>query len=169
MAMGPVQILVVGFGADANFKGAALAELKRLREQDTVRLIDLLFVTKDADGNVEQVEITDEEGLAELGALAGALMGFGAAGEEGAELGALAGAETAIEQGSYFDEEQVWYLADAIPEGTSAAIAVLEHHWAIPLRNAILEAGGVALADEWIHPQDLLAVGAEIGLEADLS
>ncbi len=91
-------------------------------------------------------------------------MGFGAAGEEGAEVGALLGAETALEQGSAFDDEDVWFIADAIPEGTAAAIAVLEHRWAIPLRDAIRSTGGVPLADEWLHPEDLLAVGAEIGL-----
>ena len=102
------------------------------------------------------------------GAVAGALMGFGAAGEEGAELGALVGAEAALEQGSAFDDEDVWYIADAIPAGTSAAIAVIEHRWAIPLRDAIREAGGVPLVDEWLHPEDLLAAGMEIGLEASL-
>jgi uncharacterized membrane protein len=166
--MGPVQILVIGYGADANFTGAALDELKRLREHDLVRVIDLLFVMKDEDGVVEKIEITDTEGLAELGAVAGALMGFGAAGEEGAELGALVGAEAALEQGSALDEDEFWYIADAIPEGTAAAVAVIEHRWAIPLRDAIRGAGGVPLADEWLSPEDLLAAGVEIGLEASL-
>jgi hypothetical protein len=144
MTMGPVQILVIGYGADANFKGAALDELKRLREQDIVRVIDLLFVMKDEDGAVEKIEITDTE------------------------VGALIGAEAALEQGSAFDEDDFWCIADAIPEGTAAAIAVIEHRWAIPLRNAIREAGGVPLADEWLSPEDLLAAGMEIGLEAGL-
>jgi uncharacterized membrane protein len=164
MAMGPVQILVIGYGEDAEFTGAALDELKRLREQDLVRVIDLLLVMKNADGSVERIELSDGAELAELGAVAGALIGFGAAGEEGAEVGALLGAETALEQGSAFDDEDVWFIADAIPEGTAAAIAVLEHRWAIPLRDAIRSTGGVPLADEWLHPEDLLAVGAEIGL-----
>jgi hypothetical protein len=37
---------------------------------------------------------------------------------------------------------------------------LIEHRWAIPLRNKLVEAGGVALADEWIHPADLVAIGA---------
>jgi uncharacterized membrane protein len=165
--MGPVQVLVVGYGEDAKFKGKALDELKRLREQDIVRVIDLLVVRKNHDGSVDKVEITDDDELMELGAVAGALIGFGAAGEEGAELGALMGAETALEDGTVFDDDKVWAIADAIPGGMTAAIAVLEHRWAIPLRNAILESGGVALADEWLHPQDLLAIGEEIGMEID--
>ena len=163
MAMGPVQVLVVGFGEDAQFKGAALEELKRLSEHDIVRVIDLLMVHKNDDGSVEKPEIADEHELTKLGALAGALLGFGAAGEEGAEVGAEVGAELG-EAGTAFDDQEVWYLADAIPEGTTAAICLLEHRWAIPLRNAIVGAGGVALADRWLHPQDLVAAGAEIGM-----
>jgi uncharacterized membrane protein len=163
--MGPVQVLVVGYGEDAQFKGKALDELKRLREADLVRVVDLLMVRKNADGSVDKIEISDEDELMKLGAVAGALIGLGAAGEEGAEVGALAGA-AAMADGTMYDDEQVWYIADTIPEGMTAAIAVLEHRWAIPLRDAIMESGGVALADTWIHPADLLAVGAEIGLEA---
>jgi len=167
MAMGPVQILVVGYGADAEFNGNAMAELKKLTEQDIVRVVDLIMVHKNDDGSVEKIEIADDDELAKLGAFAGALIGFGVAGEEGAEVGAIVGAEAALEEGSVYDDEDVWYIADAIPEGFSAAIAVLEHRWAIPLRNAIMGSGGVLLTDKWLHPQDLLAVGAEIGLELD--
>ena len=166
MAMGPVQVLVVGFGPDADFKGEALRELRLLREQDIVRVIDLLVVHKREDGTIEKVEIADHSELAELGAFAGALIGFGAAGEEGAEVGAEAGAELG-DKDDLYDDEEVWYIADAIPAGMTAAIVILEHRWAIPLRNAIANAGGVALADKWLHPQDLLAVGAEIGLALD--
>ena len=160
MEFGPVQILVVGF-EHGKFEGKALAELRRLREHDIVRLLDLLFVRKDEDGNMEEIEISDipREEAMELGALVGALMGFGAEGEEGAEAGALAGAERAAE-GRLLDEERAWYLADEIPPGSAVAIALLEHRWAIPLRDAIAEAGGEALLDTWIHPQDLIAAGA---------
>jgi hypothetical protein len=160
MAMGPIQVLVIGFGEDAAFEGEALAELKRLREHDIVRLVDVLFVRKNADGTIDKIELADEAELMQLGAVAGALVGFGAAGEEGAEAGAQAGA-AALAGGELYDESQVWYIADAIPAGMAATIAVLEHRWAIPLRDAIWRAGGIALADEWIHPQDLIAAGME--------
>ena len=163
MAMGPVQVLIIGFGEDAEFKGEALDQLRLLREQDIVRVIDLLVVVHNEDGTVEKVEIADHEELAELGAIAGALIGFGAAGVEGAEVGAAAGVELG-DKDELYDDQEVWYIADSIPPGTTAAIVILEHRWAIPLRNAITNAGGVALADRWLHPQDLLAVGAEIGL-----
>jgi uncharacterized membrane protein len=159
MALGPVQVLVVGYGKDAEFKGAALDELRRLAEHDIVRLVDLLVVAKDDDGNVAKVEFRDRPELEEFGALAGALIGLGAAGEEGMEAGAVAGAEAAAE--GLYSPEDVWVLADEIPAGTTAAIALLEHRWAIPLRDAILDAGGMIVADEWIHPTDLVAYGIE--------
>jgi uncharacterized membrane protein len=166
MAMGPVQVLIIGFGEDAEFKGEALEELKRLRDHDIVRVIDLLVVHHNEDGTADTVEIADHKELAELGAIAGALIGFGAAGEEGAEAGAEAGAQLG-DKDELYDDAEVWYVADAIPRGTTAAIVILEHRWAVPLRNAITNAGGVALADRWLHPQDLLAVGAELGLALD--
>jgi uncharacterized membrane protein len=163
MEFGPVQMLVVGF-EHGKFEGEILAELKRLREQDIIRLVDLLFVNKDDDGEIVTVELSDlsKEESMEFGALAGALIGLGADGEEGAEAGAVAGA-VAMEDGQAFSEQDVWFVADAIPAGTSAGIALIEHRWAIPLREAIERAGGEPLADEWIHPTDLVAAGAEAG------
>jgi uncharacterized membrane protein len=167
MTMGPVQLLVVGFeGGD--FKGEILAELDRLRENDIVRLIDLAVVRKDADGKVEKMmrsDLSPEEAEA-FGAVVGALIGFGAAGEEGAELGAVEGA-AALEDGHDFDEE-VWYVDDAIPNGSAAAVALLEHRWAIPLREGIRRAGGFHLADAWIHPADLVGIGVLAAEEAEL-
>ena len=163
--MGPVQILVVGFGENAAFDGAALAELRRLQEHDIVRLIDMMLVRKLADGTVEKLEISDSEEVAELGALIGALLGLGAAGEEGAEVGAELGAESIGGDGSIFEDEDTWYLADALPDGMAAAVVLLEHRWAIPLRNAIRDNDGVPLLDRWLHPEDLVAAGMEIGRE----
>jgi uncharacterized membrane protein len=163
---GPVQILVIGF-EDGQFSGAILEELRRLREHDVVRLVDLLFVTKNADGEITALERSDltKGEFQDLGALAGALVGLGAAGAAGLEVGAAAGAETAG-AGTVFDQEEVWEVADAIPAGSSAALALLEHRWAIPLRDAIADAGGVTVADEWVHPRDLVAAGAALDAQA---
>jgi Family of unknown function (DUF6325) len=90
MAIGPVQMLVVGFEGP-EFKGEILEELTRLKDADTIRLIDLVVVKKDDDGTIETLhtsDLTGDEAL-EFGAVAGALIGLGAAGEEGAEGGAM--------------------------------------------------------------------------------
>jgi uncharacterized membrane protein len=159
MAIGPVQMLVVGFD-DPQFKGEIIEELKRLRDADIIRVIDMLVIKKDDQGNVEtlhQSDLTPDEAM-EVGAIAGALVGLGAAGEEGAESGARAGA-AAGEDGHLLEDTQVWYAADAIPNGTAAGIALIEHRWAIPLRDAIVRAHGIPLIDEWIHVTDLIAAG----------
>src|SRR3954453_17138721 len=121
MALGPVQILVVGF-ADAEFKGTIRAELARLKENDIVRLIDLIAVRKDEDGNVERLqqrEMSDEE-LPEFGRTLGALIGFGAAGDEGPEVGAMAGAD-AMDDGHVFDESQRGCAEKETPRGRARA------------------------------------------------
>jgi uncharacterized membrane protein len=159
LTLGPVQMLVVGFDND-NFTGEIRAELARLKENDIVRVIDLLAVKKNSDGEIEAIQQSDldKEDAETFGAIVGALVGFGEGGEEGAERGAIAGAME-LEDGHVFDDHAVWYLGDAIPEGTAAAVALIEHRWAIPLRDKIAKAGGVTLADEWVHAADLMAVG----------
>jgi uncharacterized membrane protein len=157
---GPVQVLVVGFDG-TTFKGEILPEFQRLKELDIVRLVDMVVVSKDQDGEILGVELSDlsDEQREEFGAIAGALIGLGAEGdEEGMEAGALLGAEAA--EDGMLGEETMWSIADTIPTGTTAAVALIEHRWAIPLRDAIRRAGGVPLADSWIHPEDLIAIGA---------
>ena len=114
-----------------------MEELKLLREHDIVRVIDLIVVHKNEDGSVDKIEIADDEELAELGAIAGALIGFGAAGEEGAEVGAEVGAEAAAKRARSTTTTKSGTSPTRSPRGITAAIAVLEHRWAIPLRNAI--------------------------------
>jgi uncharacterized membrane protein len=162
MSFGPMQLLVIGFD-NPGFTGKIAPELRRLREDDVVRLIDLLFVSKDEEGRVTTMETTDlsQDESTELGALVGALIGYGAEGEEGAEVGAVAGALAAEHITSPLRDD-VWYIADEIPPGTSAAVAVLEHRWAIGLRDAVQAAGGRALAESWLHPEDLVALGEHL-------
>ena len=157
---GPVQMLVIGFATDS-LSGKVLEELKRLREADIVRLVDLLVVAKDDEGDLAVVQATDltQDEAMEFGALVGALIGFGTGDDETMEAAAVAGA-TAGADSHLIDDAEAWYVADAIPNGTTAAVALLEHRWAIPFRDAIVDQGGIVLADESIHAADLVAVGA---------
>ena len=160
---GPVQIIVIGF-ENPDPRGEIFAELDRLRKLEVIRLVDLVVVAKDTDGELTQVQVSDltVEQAAELGAIAGALIGFGAAGEDGAAAGAQLGAERAAAGGLL--GEGVWSVADVVPPGSMAAVVLLEHRWAIPLRDAVRRAGGVALADAWIHPEDLVLYGVAASL-----
>ena len=96
MAIGPVQLVVLGFD-HPEFHGEIIAELERLRESDTVRVIDALAVHKDADGEIEVAHLSNlsKDEAIELGSKVGALIGLGIEGEEGMVAGAEAGAEAA--------------------------------------------------------------------------
>src|SRR5215467_6182895 len=161
MAIGPVQLIVLGFN-HPNFHGEAIAELERLHENGMVRVIDSIAVYKDADGDLEMEHLsnlTQDEAI-ELGSKIGALIGLGVDGEEGMEAGAAAGAAQAAEEGiNVFGDAEEWDVLEDIPNDSAAALILLEHHWAVPLRDAIARAGGFRISDGFISPLDLVAIG----------
>jgi uncharacterized membrane protein len=168
MAIGPVQLLVLGFD-HPEFEGEIIAELERLRESDIVRVIDALAVFKDADGEIEVAHLsnlTKEEAI-EIGSVVGALVGLGIEGEEGMEAGAVVGAEAGAEGLDVFTDEDAWDVIEDIPNDSAAALILLEHHWAVGLRDAIARAGGFRIGDGFISPSDLVAVGLLASAEAE--
>ena len=169
MAIGPVQLLVLGFD-EPDFHGEILEELEKLRESDTVRVIDALAVYKDAEGEMEVMHLsnlTKDEAI-ELGSKVAALIGLGIDGEEGFEAGAELGAEAAAEHGiQVFSDEEAWDVLEEIPNDSAAALILLEHHWAVGLRDAIVRAGGIGISDSFIHPADLVAIGVVSAAEAE--
>ena len=168
MAIGPVQLIVLGF-PDPDFHGEIIAELERLRESDTVRVIDALAVYKDDAGDVEVMHLSNlsREEAIELGSVIGGLIGLGEDGPEGAAAGAAAGAELAAENGvNLLGDVDGWDILDDIPNGSAAALILLEHHWAVPLRDAVVRAGGFRLGDGFISPLDLVEVGLFTAEEA---
>src|SRR5262245_19329100 len=144
MAVGPVQLVVLGF-EHPEFHGEIIEELEKLRASDTVRVIDALAVYKDAYGEVEVrhlSNLTKDEAI-ELGSKVAALIGLGIEGEKGLEAGAEIGAEVAAEEGIHvFSDEEAWDVLEDIPNDSAAALLLLEHNWAVPLRDAIVRAGG---------------------------
>jgi hypothetical protein len=124
-------------------------------------VIDGLAVHKDAEGEVTVLKRTDlsDEEAAEFGATVGALIGIGIGGEEGAKVGAELGAERTAGGVNIFKEEDVPDVIEQIPNDSAAAIILLEHRWAIPLRDAVVRTNGMPIADTFIHPLDLIAVG----------
>jgi uncharacterized membrane protein len=159
VSIGPVQLIALGF-SKPDFKGEVIEELARLRDNDVVRVIDSLTVYKDKDGNVASLEMSqlDEADRRELGAYVGALIGFGAAGEEGAALGAALGAEAAAADDDSMLDDAIDVLAE-IPPDSAAAILLIEHRWAIPLRDAVYKANGFPVASTFVTPIDLVEIG----------
>ena len=168
MAIGPVQLLVLGF-SHPNFHGEVIQELERLKETDTVRVIDALAVYKDAEGTIEVEHLSNltAEEAVELGSKVGALVGLGIEGEEGLEAGAVLGAEAAADGISVFSDQDAWDVVADIPNDSAAALILLEHHWAVPLRDAIGRAGGFRISDGFISPLDLVEIGLHSADEAN--
>ena len=167
MAIGPVQLIVLGF-EHPEFHGEIIAELERLKESDTVRVIDALAVHKDADGEIEVAHLSNlsKDEAIELGSKVGALLGLGIEGEDGIVAGAEAGAEAADAGVSAFSDEEAWDVIEEIPNDSAAALILLEHHWAVPLRDAVARAGGFRLSDGFISPLDLVEIGLVSSEEA---
>jgi uncharacterized membrane protein len=167
MAIGPVQLLVLGF-QHPDFHGEIIEELEKLRESDTVKVIDALAVYKDAAGEIEVMHLSNlsKEEAIELGSKVGALIGLGIEGEEGMEAGAVAGAEATAEGVEFFHDEEAWDVLEEIPNDSAAALILIEHHWAVPLRDAIARAGGFRISDGFISPLDLVEIGLLTAAEA---
>jgi uncharacterized membrane protein len=167
MAIGPVQLIVLGF-THPDFHGEVIAELERLHDSGTVRVIDSIAVYKDADGGLEMEHLsnlTQDEAI-EVGSKIGALIGLGVEGEEGMEAGAAVGAAQAAEEGINVFGGDEWDVLEDIPNDSAAALILLEHHWAVPLRDAIARAGGFRLSDGFISPLDLVEIGLITAEEA---
>lgn len=142
--MGPVQVLVVGFD-QPKFSGEVLAEFARLREAGIIRLLDVLLVERAEDGSFDTLAAPAELGP-ESGALAAALLGD-------ATGRAVAGQAT----GEVASASQ-WSLSDAVPRGSLAGVALIEHLWASPLLGAMQRAGGTPLEETWLASEDIAMV-----------
>jgi hypothetical protein len=81
-------------------------------------------------------------------------------------VGALAGAEAAAEGDSFLSDDTAWDVLGEIPNDSAAALILLEHHWAVPLRDAIARAGGFRISDGFISPLDLVQIGLATAEEA---
>ena len=136
--LGPVDYIVVEFPAgESNFTGEMASELVALVEAGTIRLIDVLILTKNEDGTVEATELSEIEELGELEALEAHL----------AEL---------------LTAEDVEHLAAAMDPGSVAGVLIWENTWAAPFASAARRSGGQLIANGRIPIQAIIA-----SIEAD--
>jgi hypothetical protein len=142
--LGPVDYVVVEFPAgQSNFSGEMAKELLALVDAGTIRVIDILILTKDSDGSVEATELSDLDDLGELQVLEAQL----------AELLA---------------EEDVLNLAAAMDPGSTAGVLIWENLWAAPFATAARRAGGQLIADGRIPIQAIIAsIEADAATEGD--
>jgi uncharacterized membrane protein len=161
-----LQLLVVGFEGN-KFSGEIVPELDALRNSGMIRLIDLVFVTKDDEGDVTSVQLSDlsDEEKIEFGMTAGALIGFGAAGDAGAEAGAEVGAENVLEGDFGVADEDIDEIAAELDANSSALMLLVEHLWSIPMKEAIIHSNGRLIGNWIIQPEMLVEMGAEMAAE----
>lgn len=153
--LGPVQMLAIGFGPDAKFEGRIMAELGELEREGTVRILDLLFVGKEEDGDLVALDYQGES----LGAIIGALLGFEFEGDgagEDVEVETLGGHAFGLSR------EQIEAIAGALPPGHSAGMLLVEHVWARKFKAAVRDAGGFPLGEGFLTPESVAFVAAEL-------
>ena len=141
MVLGPLEYLVVGF-ENYRFTGQILAELRAAQEKGIIRVVDLCVVQKDKQGNVTERELSELSGeeATELSALAGNLMGLLA-------------------------EEDIQQLAADLPNDSAAGLLLFEHTWEIGLKQAIKNAGAVAITGGFVSPESLEELEKELEAE----
>ena len=136
--LGPVDYAVVEFPAGhSNFTGEMASKLLKLVDSGTIRVIDALILTKNADGTVDAAELSDVGELGDLQALEAQL----------AELLA---------------EEDIEHLAAAMEPESTAGVLIWENLWAAPFASAARRSGGQLIANGRIPIQAIIA-----SLEAD--
>jgi uncharacterized membrane protein len=154
--IGPVQLVTIGFPPEANFEGKIMDELAKLERHKTIRILDLLFVGKDAEtGDLLALDYQGEE----LGAIVGALLGFEFEDDDERPTGASQGI-----QGHAFglSQGEMQKIAASLHPGNSAGFLLIEHVWARDLKGAIRDAGGFPLGEGFLTPEALAAVGTEL-------
>jgi uncharacterized membrane protein len=151
--IGPVQLVAIGFAPEANFEGNIMDELSRLERHDTIRILDLLFVHKDAQtGDLLALDYQGEG----LGAIVGALLGFEFEGDLPSETQEVQSHAFGLSQ------KEIEEIAASLDPGSSAGFLLIEHVWARNLKRAIRDAGGFPLGEGFLTPEALAAVAAEL-------
>ena len=133
--LGPVDYLVVGFPAEkANFSGEVASELKKLIDSNTIRVLDLVMITKGEDGSVEASELRDADD---------------------SEIGELRALERDL--AILLAEEDIEEIGETLEPGSAAAVLVWENTWAAPFGSAVRRSGGELLGNGRIPIQAMIA------------
>ena len=171
VAFGPVQFWIIGLEND-KMKGQIAREMHRASEKGDIRVLDALAIQKTKEGAVISLgasDLTPDQRM-EYGAIVGGLMGFGATGtDEGLEAGAELGAEKFADRNFGLSGADIQAIAADLLPGTTALMVLFEHRWAIPLKDALGQVGGVVLAEGMVRPESLMAFGAQLGATSALA
>ncbi len=159
---GPMQLFVMGFPGN-QFRGEIVPALNEARDKGIIRMIDYVFVMKDEQGNIDWAKGTDlgRKEIKQLDSVIGELLGLGAAGPKGAKTGAEAGAKFA-ENDRGLSRKEIERIADEIPNNSSALLMIVEHLWAKKIKEALVDADGIMLAQGMLTPEIVMDIGAAL-------
>ncbi len=164
MSMGPIQFVAYGFDTIDRFRGQILDELDRLEASGLIRVMDVLFMAKERNGDIVVLELDDETAdgagdgeIVDAGELLAMLLGLDMeAGEDSSE-----GAAADTDRTAGLSQEDIVGLADELEPGTAAGLLLVEHRWAAGFRDAVASAGGTPLLQGFLSPDALIMIGAE--------
>lgn len=161
---GPIQVMVFGFDRTDQFRGQVLEELSNLRGRGLIRLVDLFVAVKKTSGEIIAMETNDltEKESVQFGKVVGKLLGKTKV--TGGEASAVVIEKTlaAASHSVGLDYKGIRKAVENLKPGKAFGVLMIEHTWAIPLRNAIREAGGFPLAQGFLTPEALLMIGEEL-------
>jgi hypothetical protein len=173
MPFGPLQFVVLGVRGEEQQQAVART-LRGLSERGAIRVVDLVYVTKQEDGTWvpgRMSSLTEEE-RKRFGTLAGVLIGFGYGGVDGARAGAdyVATHDRPImtfaerEYGENLQEihEHLRDIAQDLPTGATCAVALIEHRWMPQMRDELRKSGILVLGSGMIRPRSLVMLGREL-------
>lgn len=137
--LGPIDYIALSFQGN-NFDGSVLEELSRATNSGTIRVVDLIFIIKDADGNVEMAEVEDQD----------------------EDLKAVAQLIGHTGDMPILTEEDIDKLGNEMENDTSAGVLIIEHLWAKGLKKALLDAGAQLIDEGRIHPEKIMVAEEDL-------
>jgi hypothetical protein len=145
MTLGPLEYTVIGFEGN-RFNGEIAKEIAAVVDSGVIALVDVVFITKDIDGNATALELDNKDDPR--------FAGFTPM------LAGLSGLMT---------QEDVDGIAASLPINTSALVIMFEHRWAVKIKKAIEGAGGFLISRDVVSPEALELVNAELDAEGLLA
>lgn len=163
MTVGPLHLVVVSFNDDKVVAEIG-KQLEAVRKHGIIRLFDFLYILKHEDGSLAFRELSDlnADEKHQYGGVIKSLIGLVVDDGEALASGKVAEVPGLAEHDFGLNDDELHYVADKIPPGHSAILILFEHHWAIGLKDALINAGGKTLLQGLIDPEAFKIVGTEL-------
>jgi uncharacterized membrane protein len=164
MALGPVQVLLINFGPETEFRGEILDELDRLTDRGLIRVLDLGIARRTEDGELVYLQTSSltAEDAANLGGSVKRLFGAASPDDLISEAVGLSDSSLLAEVQGGIAGPDLTDLLDDLEPGQSVAMLLFEHTWATRFQELVRVTGGVPLMQGFLTPELTLAVGAEL-------